>query len=114
MTIEPTSSNLAASVTRDGLYSEDVILDAPMSFTGCTKRTLRFMSAHRPANPWWNALAVIAGVVFLLFAYAAIAAWYLMFGLLLVPYRLIRRSQRRDEQRRRQHAELLAQMRRDA
>jgi Flp pilus assembly protein TadB len=90
------------------LGSEDVILDAPMSFTGCTKRTLRHASQH-PRRSWWGKTLAVSGLaLWLTLAYALILCWYLIFGLLLVPYRLIRRSQRRDEQRRRQHAELLA------
>lgn len=53
-------------------------------------------------------LAVTGLVLWLTVAWCVILCWYLIFGLWLVPYRLIRRSQRRDEQRRRQHAELLA------
>jgi hypothetical protein len=97
-----------AELSRRTLGSEDVILDAPMSFTGATKRTLRFSNAHACQKWWSKTLAVTGLVLWFTLAYAAILCWYLIFGLLLVPYRLIRRSQRRDEQRRRQHAELMA------
>jgi len=97
-----------AELSRRTLGSEDVVLDAPMSFTGMTKRTLRYTRRH-PAHRWWSkTLDTTAVVLWLTLAYAAILCWYCIFGLWLVPYRLIRRSQRRDEQRRRQHAELLA------
>jgi hypothetical protein len=53
-------------------------------------------------------------VLWLTIMYVVILAWYaVLFTAFLVPFvafRLIRRSQRRDEQRRRQHAELLAGM----
>lgn len=103
-----TALSLTAELSRGTLGSEEVILDAPMSFTGVTKRTVRFSKRH-PTSAWWGtSLAVTGYVLWLLTAYLTIASWYLLFGLWLVPYRLIRRSQRRDEQRRRQHAELLA------
>jgi len=117
MTIQPYGDNdpadrsetsQVAELSRRTLGSEQVILDAPMSFTGQTKRTLRFTRNH-PATRWWSQVLATTGLVlWLTLAYCLILCWYLTFGLFLVPYRLIRRSQRRDEQRRRQHAELLA------
>jgi Flp pilus assembly protein TadB len=97
-----------AELSRRTLGSEEIILDAPMSFTGMTKRTLRFSSRHASQKWWSKTLAVTGLVLWFTLAYATILCWYAIFGLLLVPFRLIRRSQRRDEQRRRQHAELLA------
>jgi hypothetical protein len=97
-----------AELSRRTLGSEQVILDAPMSFTGCTKRTLRFARAHKCQRWWSKTLAVPGLVLWLTLAYAVILCWYAVFGIWLVPYRLVRRSQRRDEQRRREHAELLA------
>jgi hypothetical protein len=79
-----------AELSRRTLGSEQVVLDAPMSFTGQTKRTLRF-TRNYPATRWRSQVLATTG---------------------LVPYRLIRRSQRRDEQRWRQHAGLLAGQRR--
>jgi hypothetical protein len=118
MTVQPydpadrSETSQIAELSRDTLGSEEVILDAPMSFTGMTKRTLRFSRRH-PCQHWWSKTLATTGLaLWLTLAYTMILAWYLTFGLLLVPYRLIRRSQRRDEQRRRQHAELLAGTRR--
>jgi hypothetical protein len=97
-----------AELSRRTLGSEQVILDAPMSFTGCTKRTLRF-ARDQQCQRWWSKTLAVSGLVlWLTLAYAVILCWYAVFGIWLVPYRLVRRSQRRDEQRRRQHAELLA------
>jgi len=118
MTMQPydpadrSETSQIAELSRDTLGSEEIILDAPMSFAGITKRTRRFSRLH-PRDHWWSkALATTGLTVWLTLAYVLILCWYLAFGLLLVPYRLIRRSQRRDEQRRRQHAELLAGTRR--
>ncbi len=97
-----------AELSRPTLGSEEIILDAPMSFTGLTKRTLRFSRQHALAHWWSKTLATTGLTIWLTLAYILILCWYVVFGLWLVPYRLIRRSQRHDEQRRRQHAELLA------
>lgn len=94
------------------LASDAVIIEAPMSFTGMTKRTMLVYRDH-PVTQWWAQALVVTGLVlWLAVAYATITCWYLIFGLLLVPYRLVRRGQRKDELRRRQHAELIAAARR--
>jgi Flp pilus assembly protein TadB len=104
------TESLVAELSRSSLSSEQVILEAPMSFTGCTKRTLRFAGKHQCTHWWSKALAGTGLMFWLLLAYVSILTWYLFFGLLLVPYRLIRRSQRKNEKESRQHAELLAQL----
>lgn len=104
------TESLVAELSRNSLGSEQVILEAPMSFTGCTKRTLRFSGKHQCLKWWSKSLAVIGLVLWFLLAYASILVWYFTFGLLLVPYRLIRRSQRKNEKESRQHAELMAQL----
>ena len=92
------------------LASEAVVIEAPMSLTGLTRRTMYFYRAH-PVTRWWSrALAVSGLVLWFTVAYAAILCWYGAFGLWLVPYRVIRRGQRKRELQRRQHAELLAAM----
>jgi Flp pilus assembly protein TadB len=122
MTMQPydpadrSETSRIAELSRDTLGSEEIILDAPMSFTGMTKRTLRFTRRH-PCQRWWSKTLATAGLaLWLTTAYTVILCWYaLLCTVFLVPfvaYRLIRRSQRRDEQRRRQHAELLAGTRR--
>jgi hypothetical protein len=121
MTMQPydpadrSETSAIAELSRDTLGSEEIILDAPMSFTGMTKRTLRFTRRH-PCQHWWSkTLATTGLVLWLTLAYTVILCWYafwLTIGLIpFAVYRLIRRSQRRDEQRRRQHAELLASAR---
>jgi uncharacterized membrane-anchored protein len=51
-----------------------------------------------------------AVLALILVVYPFILCWYLIFGLWLVPYRLIRHSARKNEKQSRQHAELLAQL----
>jgi hypothetical protein len=54
-------------------------------------------------------LAVLAVV----FAWTGVLAWYTVFGLLLVPYRLVRRAQRTGKRNALRHQELLSAMYRD-
>lgn len=85
------------------LPSERVIVQAPMSFTGSARRIWRIRHGGAVIRSVLTALAVTLIVI----AWVLVLCWYLLFGLLLVPYRLIRR---RDRERRRQglqHRELL-------
>ena len=123
MTIEPlrlepgsddptdlSTESVIAELSRSSLGSEAVILEAPFSYVGSTKRTLRWFKYHQAKATWLLMLEYIGLVLWLLVAWAFVTAWYLVFGLWLVPYRLIRRSARKNEKQSRQHAELLAQL----
>ncbi len=87
------------------LASEDVIINAPMSYAGSAQRIMRM---RRRANGG-GALAVITVVAVLLvvFTWVFVTAWYLMWGLLLVPYRLLRRGARKRRAEAFRHRELL-------
>lgn len=107
------------------LYSESVIVEAPMSFTGAKKRVMKWthnllhLSAPRSVHPalritldvfaWmtrfltWTIVPMWIGMWWMV-----IAAWYCAFGLLLVPFRLIRRSSRSQKRDRTRHAEMLS------
>jgi Flp pilus assembly protein TadB len=105
----------------DQLQSERVIVQAPLSFTGSTKRILRLTEPKRAfalrtvASPWWkgtllvllDSLIVLAVGLFLLLMWGLDVAWYVIFGILLVPYRLIRRSDRNRKRDALQHREML-------
>jgi hypothetical protein len=54
--------------------------------------------------PAWKLLAIMV-------AWAVVLAWYLTWGLLLVPYRLIRRAGRKRRRMELQHCELMATIR---
>lgn len=78
------------------------------------------MSFHGSAARIWkltriggdNTLIVIGmgalAAVLIALAWCAILCWYVLFGLLLVPYRLIRRGQRKRKLESLRHQELLA------
>jgi hypothetical protein len=92
------------------LESESIIVEAPFSFTGATKRIWRVV--ENTEDPRIKAFVVIPIVVMtLMVVYAGIVMWYIMFGLLLVPFRLIRRSQRNKKLQKAQHKEMLEVMR---
>lgn len=75
-----------------------------MSFTGATKRIWRMTRHH--AGVTLYGMASVA-VLLIACAWVLILGWYLMFGLLVVPYRLIRRGSRRRKMESMRHREML-------
>ena len=80
-----------------------------MSFTGSAQRLWKFTRSC-PANVWASA-AIYTGVVLLIgVMWMAVLCWYFIFGLWLVPYRLIRRGQRKRRMQELRHREMLTMM----
>lgn len=77
-----------------------------MSFHGSAARIWRITEA---ADGGWQqvALAMAAGALIFV-AWCVVLCWYLFFGLLVIPYRLIRRGQRKRKMEDLRHRELLA------
>ena len=79
---------------------------APMSFTGSLARTL---------NWFWNGKELwfklsfgwLAVAVVVMMWWTMIFCWYMIFGILLVPYRLVRRGARKQKIEERRHREML-------
>lgn len=98
------------------LPSERVIIAAPMSFAGSAQR-LWLLTGSGPAGRGWGAgllkvllyTGVILGIVI---AWTVVLAWYLLWGIWLIPYRLIRRGQRKRRREELTHREMLAAMQR--
>lgn len=93
------------------LPSERVVIAAPMSFAGSAARLWR-LSAH-PAGDGWRlgvraAVVIPAVVLLILTVWMMVFCWYLMFGLLLVPYRLVRRGSRKRRREELRHQEVMA------
>jgi uncharacterized membrane-anchored protein len=85
------------------------VVAAPMSFAGSLGRTTNLLWHGRP--PAVKVLAVL-GVPSILFVWwFAIVAWYLVFGLILAPYRLVRRGSRKRKREGRMHQETLRAIR---
>jgi len=83
------------------LPSERVVVEAPASFTGSAKRIWRALTWDRPPSWLRTALALLTVTL----VWTLVLAWYLSWGLFLVPYRLARRSSRKrrvDELRHRE------------
>ncbi len=79
--------------------SEDIIVEAPLSFTGSKKRIMRLSDSLL--------LKICLLFPLLLLAWCFISVWYLFFGILLIPYRMARRSSRKQKVDKLRHKELL-------
>jgi ABC-type transport system involved in cytochrome bd biosynthesis fused ATPase/permease subunit len=79
-----------------------------MSFAGSAQRIWK-LTKMSDATPALIALSITA-VVLIGVAWAFVLGWYMVFGLLLVPYRLIRRGQRKNKRDNMRHQELLQAM----
>lgn len=73
---------------------------APLSFVGSTRRILAWLRGAVVRNPHLRVPLTIVTVLGLLVTWAFVFCWYCvvfgLFGIFMVPYRLIRRSQRKS------------------
>ena len=76
------------------LESERLSKAAPMSFTGSAERIWRPLVWDRSAAVKWL-LAVPAALLLVTLAWLLVAGWYVLFGILVIPFRLIRRGSRK-------------------
>ena len=87
------------------LASEDVIINAPMSYAGSAQRIMRL---RRRAEVGWAIAAItVLAVLLVLMAWALVTVWYLIWGFWLVPYRLLRRGSRKRKAEAMRHRELM-------
>jgi len=91
------------------LASEEVVLASPMSFTGSAKRIWRITRWEPFYGCEW--LTVPLAILLIVAAWMVVASWYSMvfalFGWLVIPYRLVRRSNRKHKAQQLQHRELI-------
>ena len=86
------------------------VVAAPMSLAGSTGRTLNLLWHDRhPGIQYGIGLWAIPTI--LVAWWGAILVWYLLFGLLLAPYRLLRRGSRKRKRQARMHEETLKAIR---
>ena len=85
--------------------SERVVVQSPTSFTGSAKRIWRLT---RLGPAWVKVATVPAAVALVAVAWAVCAVWLVVFGVLLVPWRLIRRGGRKRKLADLRHREMLA------
>lgn len=82
-----------------------------MSFTGSAKRIRRAVYSRVPNQPWGLLAATVALILLVYLAWLAVLGWYLMFGLFLIPSRLLRRRQVHTEVEKLRHRELIEAIR---
>jgi hypothetical protein len=94
--------------TPERLASEDVIINAPLSYAGSLQRISRgrrlVAQQHAAIRILFDLLVIVPCV---LFAWAFTTCWYLFFGLWIVPYRLLRRGSRKRKKEAFQHQEMM-------
>jgi heme/copper-type cytochrome/quinol oxidase subunit 2 len=96
---------MAQNMSASGrLASEQVVVAAPMSFSGSAKRIWKMTDQE---NQWVRYLLMVVAAILIVMAWCVVVCWYLFFGLLIVPYRLIRRGSRKEKKRALQHREQL-------
>ena len=85
--------------------SERVVIQSPTSFVGSARRIWKLTDL---GPPWVKVLTVLAALVLVALAWCLVAVYTVVFGVLLVPWRLLRRGQRKRKQEALRHAELMA------
>lgn len=90
------------------LKSEKIIISSPLSFIGSVKRIWKITDVDNPAV---KMLLSLVAAALILFAWIFVALWYVLiyviFGILFIPYRLLRRSSRKQKQAKLRHREVL-------
>jgi hypothetical protein len=89
---------------RMGLPTDPVVksktYSSPMSYIGSTRRIAAWASKLAKRSPAFAVLGWTLGVVAMLFMWSFLLVWYFvvffLFGIFVIPYRLIRRSQRKN------------------
>ena len=90
----------------DFLKSEQIVVSAPMSFHGAFFRAWKLTRIS--SQSWTKIITIPLTLILIICWWALIVVWYFVFGLLLVPYRLIRRSSRKRKLDNQRHRELLS------
>ena len=92
------------------LPSQKIVVQAPMSFTGSAKRIRNQVAKwERPSDSivqqiGWATLVLVSVAA----AWFVVLGWYCCFGILLVPFRIVRRGQRGRGLEDQRHAEMMA------
>lgn len=90
------------------LASEKVVISAPFSFAGSAQRICKMTDVE---NPFLKFILALIAIVFIMFAWIFVACWYfvmyVLFGIFFIPYRLLRRSSRKNKREKLRHREIL-------
>ncbi len=85
--------------------SERMVISSPMSFAGSAQRLWKMTEGHD--KDWQTAAMAALAVSCITMAWSVIVCWYAIFWIWLVPFRLLRRGDRKAKVRAAQHRELL-------
>lgn len=90
------------------LASEKVVVSAPFSFAGSTQRIWKITKVD---NLILKLILVPLAIMLIIGAWMFVACWYfvmyVLFGILFIPYRLLRRSSRKNKRDKLRHREVL-------
>lgn len=87
--------------------SSSVIIQSPTSFVGSARRIWK-LTRVKPELPWLKVITMPTAVILIAAAWLLCAVWLVVFGIIMVPWRLLRRGQRKRKQEEMRHQELLA------
>ena len=91
------------------LKSERIVVSAPLSFNGSALRIWTVTKNDNQTLKWLVLIPIALTLVFC--AWIFVAIWYfimyVLFGILFIPYRLMRRSSRKQKRDNLRHRELL-------
>lgn len=97
----------------DKLASEKVVVSAPTSFSGSAARIWKMTDSENVALKWLLLVPIALCLIFM--AWSLVAIWYViifgLFGIFVIPFRLLTRSGRNRKRNKLQHRELLAAVR---
>lgn len=102
----PVAAQRASHVNAAKLESEKVVVAAPLSYAGSAGRIWKLTGMSD--NPAGRVALALAAIVLILGAWSFVTAWYLVWGVFLIPYRLIRRGSRKRKREALQHREMMA------
>lgn len=91
------------------LASEKVVISAPTSFSGSAARIWKLTKSNNELLKWSLLVPIALGLIFM--AWSFVAIWYIiifgLFGIFVIPFRLLTRSGRKRKRNALQHRELL-------
>ena len=90
------------------MRSEQVVISAPLSFAGSAQRIWKLTDQESDAVKYL--MMALAVCVLIPTAWMVVASWYMIFGIFLVPYRILRRGNRKDKVQALRHREQLEQL----
>lgn len=95
------------------LASEKVIVSAPTSFSGSAQRIWKITNVDNPTLKWF--VLVPTAICLIISTWMLVFMWYIvifgLFGIFVIPFRLLTRSSRYNRRSKLQHRELLEAIR---